>query len=81
MAIFIPVSILCAIPSALSSWLLVAISTALSGLFILLNLRLVVFEHTGPKAVPLYIAMGCCHAALGVALKMYFFRYAKIKNT
>lgn len=33
------------------------------------------------RAVPLYIAMACCHAALGVALKLYFFRYASIKHT
>lgn len=78
LAIFIPISILCAIPSALASWLLVGISTLLSGLFILLNLRVPVFESAGAKALPLYIAMGCCHAGLGFALKFYFFRYAKL---
>lgn len=78
LSIFLPISILCAIPSVLVRWVLVGASTLVSGLFILLNLRTPVFETAGAKAVPLYICMALLHLGLGLSLKLYFFRYKAI---
>ncbi len=49
LAIFIPISFACIAPIESLRWALVALATATSGLFILLNLRGPVFETAGVR--------------------------------
>jgi hypothetical protein len=49
LAIFIPISFACIAPIEWLRWALVAVATASSGLFILLNLRGPVFETAGVR--------------------------------
>ena len=49
LAVFIPISFACIAPIESLRWALVAIATATSGLFILLNLRGPVFETAGVR--------------------------------
>ena len=74
---FIPVSMLAVIPNEPARWALIAAAAALSGAFLLLNFRGSVYGCAGPKALPTTVAMGCAHAGLAVALKLYIFHYWK----
>jgi hypothetical protein len=74
---FIPVSMLAVIPNEAARWSLIALAAALSGAFLLLNFRGSVYGCAGPKALPTTVAMGCAHAGLAVALKLYIFHYWK----
>ena len=74
---FIPVSMLAVIPNEPARWSLIMLAAALSGAFLLLNFRGSVYGCAGPKALPTTVAMGCAHAGLAVALKLYIFHYWK----
>lgn len=74
---FIPVSMLAVIPNEAARWSLIALAAAASGAFLLLNFRGSVYGCAGPKALPTTVAMGCAHAGLAVALKLYIFHYWK----
>lgn len=74
---FIPVSMLAVIPNEPARWSLIMLAAALSGAFLLLNFRGSVYGCAGPRALPTTVAMGCAHAGLAVALKLYIFHYWK----
>jgi len=74
---FIPVSMLAVIPNEPARWALISLAAALSGAFLLLNFRGSVYGCAGARALPTTVAMGCAHAGLAVALKLYIFHYWK----
>lgn len=75
LAVFIPMAVVCVVPVDVVRWVVVGVATFTSGLFILGTLRAAVIEAAGAKAVPLFLGMAALHAGLGLALKLYFFRY------
>lgn len=78
LAAYIPMAALCVLPMEAVRWSLVGAATAVSGTFIVLNFRAPVVEAVGVKAVPVLFAMVALHAALGLALKLYFFHYSAV---
>ena len=78
LAAFIPISFVCVFPVELMRWVVVGVATLTSGTFIMLSLRKVIHESAGAKAAPLYLVMVALHCALGLGLKLYFFRYKTI---
>ncbi|KAL4458629.1 hypothetical protein ABPG75_013494 [Micractinium tetrahymenae] len=78
LAAFIPISLVCVVPIESVRWAVVGAATLTSGTFIMLSLRAPIHEAAGAKALPLYIGMIALHAGLGLALKLYFFRYKDI---
>lgn len=72
---YIPMAALCILPMEAVRWSLVSVATAMSGAFLLLNLKTPVTETMGSKAVPVLLTIAGLHAGLGLALKMYFFQY------
>ncbi|KAK9855490.1 hypothetical protein WJX84_002115 [Apatococcus fuscideae] len=79
MTVFIPASFFCFFPNVISRWVLCAVATATSGIFLLLNFRAPIFDSAGAKAVPIWLAMGACHLGLGLILRLYFFKYQAVK--
>lgn len=75
LAIFIPMAVVCVVPLDAVRWVVIGIATFTSGFFILGSLRTAVVEAAGAKSVPLFLVMAALHAGLGLALKLYFFRY------
>ena len=75
MAVFVPMAALCAVPVDLARWLLVGAATATSATFLLATFRQPVVEAAGVRAAPVLLAVAAAHAALGLALKLYFFHY------
>jgi hypothetical protein len=75
MAVYIPMAFVCVFPVEIMRWSVVGAATAVSGLFILMNLRRVVVDAAGAQAVPVLMTMAALHAGLGLALKLYFFHY------
>lgn len=78
LAVYIPTAFLCVIPVDALRWALLATATATSGTFILMNFQPAISAAAGARAVPLFAVMAGLHAALGLALKLYFFRYPAI---
>ncbi|EFN54309.1 hypothetical protein CHLNCDRAFT_24956, partial [Chlorella variabilis] len=78
LAAFIPICILCVIPVDLARWIVVGVATLTSGTCIMLSLRRPIHESLGAKALPLYCTMIALHAGLGLALRVYFFSFAKV---
>ena len=76
LAVFIPIAALCVLPMEAVRWSLVGAATAASGVFLVSNFRATVVEAAGAQAVPVLLVMVVAHAALGLALKLYFFRYS-----
>ena len=76
LAAYIPMAALCVLPMEVVRWSLVGAATLMSGAFLVLNFRAVVVEAAGAQAVPMLLIMMGLHAALGLALKMYFFHYS-----
>lgn len=75
LSIFVPISFICILPYEWLRWLLVAIATSTSGLFLLTNFKAPIFDVAGAKALPIFVAVGAVHIALGLVLKLYFFQY------
>ena len=59
-------------------WAVVGAATLTSGTFLLLNLRQPIHESAGAKALPVYLVVLALHVGLGLALKLYFFRYKNV---
>jgi protein YIPF1/2 len=76
LASFIPMAALCVLPMEAVRWSLVGAATAISAVFLVLNFRSLVVDAAGAKAVPVLLMMVGLHAALGLALKLYFFHYS-----
>jgi hypothetical protein len=76
LASFIPMAALCVLPMEAVRWSLVGVATASSAVFLVLNFRSLVIEAAGARAVPVLLVMVGLHAALGLALKLYFFHYS-----
>ena len=81
LAVFVPVSVACVVPSDTARWVLVMTATAVSGAFLLQNVRVCLnmggSEMEGGKGaggVVLAVA-AALHAGLGLALKFVFFDY------
>ena len=72
---YIPMAALCVVPIELARWIFVGMATAMSGTFIVRNFQTIVTEAAGMKASFLLLGMVGVHAALGLALKLYFFNY------
>lgn len=79
LAVFIPMALVCVVPLESVRWAVVGAATLTSGTFIMLSLRRPIHEAAGAKAVPLYLVMIATHMGLGLALKLYFFRYKKVE--
>jgi hypothetical protein len=75
LTIFIPVSFVCIVPLDWLRWLMVGISTAISGLFLVANFKTTIYEAAPAKAVMFLLGISGLHAGLGVALKLLFFSY------
>lgn len=73
---YIPMAALCVLPTEAVRWSLVGAATVMSGAFLILNFRSPIIEAAGKQAVPVLLAMAALHAGLGLALKLYFFRYS-----
>ncbi len=80
LAVFIPISFVCIFPVEIMRWSVIGAATFVSGMFILLNFRRPVFDHVGAKALPIYLAMAALHLGLGLALKLFFFRYTDVSS-
>lgn len=72
---YIPMAALCVVPIEIARWVFVGVATAISGTFIVRNFQTVITEVAGMKASFLLLGMVGVHAALGLALKLYFFNY------
>jgi len=72
---FLPVAPLCTLPVGWLQWLLVLSATAMSALFLVLNLRAEVQRAMGPSAYPTLLAVLGLHLALGLSLKLFFFKF------
>jgi hypothetical protein len=75
LTIFIPVCFLCVVPLSLVRWLSVMIATAISGLFIVANLKPTIYEVAPARAIMLLLILLGVHAGVGLALRLYFFRF------
>ncbi|KAK9794060.1 hypothetical protein WJX73_002215 [Symbiochloris irregularis] len=75
LSIFIPVALVCVIRIELMRWIVIGVATLTSGLFLMMNFRRPIFDSAGAKALPVWLAVGALHLGLGLALKLYFFRY------
>lgn len=76
MCIFIPMAVVSVVPLEIVRWSVLGAATFASGMFLLLTFRKPVMEsEAGAKASPILLAIMGLHAALGLALKFYFFNY------
>ena len=76
LTIFLPISLLCAIPNELVRWIIVFSGGMVACLFITLNMRrqLETFEDQKRKSIVLMLA-GSAQFGLAVALALEFFSY------
>lgn len=81
LSVFIPISVLCVLPSNALRWLLVGAGGLLSGLFLISNLQhhladpLLAGPDTKRKQLAVAGGMAAAHVALIVLLKTFFFEY------
>lgn len=75
LTIFVPVCFLCIVPLGLLRWLAVMLATALSGLFIVANLKPVIYEVAPARAILLLTLLLALHVGVGLALRLYFFHF------
>lgn len=75
LSIYMPISLICIVPSDLMRWLVVLAGTATSGLFLFMNLRERIAAAGPGKSLPLLLAVLGVHACIGVVLKLFFFSY------
>lgn len=74
---FVPTSLLCAVPVPMLAWIAILVSVVVSALFLAVAVRGTVSDaglEAGKTSLLLMVAAGF-HLALGIALKVYFFRY------
>lgn len=75
LTIFIPSAFVCIAPLGWLRWVAVMAATGLSGLFIVANLKQTIYEAAPGRAVMLLGVLAGLHAGVGLALRLYFFRY------
>ncbi|KAG1661604.1 hypothetical protein FOA52_000779 [Chlamydomonas sp. UWO 241] len=75
LTIFVPISALCVIPLEVVRWVLVMGATAISGGFLLMNVRKTLEAVPLTKSIWLLGTVAALHAGLGVTLKLFFFNY------
>lgn len=75
LTIFIPMAFVCIVPIGWVRWLAVMLATGMSGLFIVVNLKQTIYEAAPARALVLLGAMLALHLGVGLALRLYFFRY------
>ncbi|VDB87106.1 unnamed protein product [Peniophora sp. CBMAI 1063] len=80
MFVWIPVSILCIIPSAIVRWVLVGIAFGLSGYFLVANVYPILASSDHKYARALIVLVAVLHAALALVFKVEFFAYYVVKN-
>lgn len=75
---YLPVTILCMIPDDVVVWLVLALATAISLIFILRNLSgLILSQTTQEKGGPVFIFIICCHVILFLILKIGFYHHVE----
>ncbi|KAI8476789.1 MAG: hypothetical protein J3K34DRAFT_516364 [Monoraphidium minutum] len=75
LTIFIPMAFICIPPLAWLRWLAVMAATAVSGSFVVANLKASIYEAAPARAVLLLGVILGCHVGLGLALRLYFFAW------
>jgi hypothetical protein len=78
MTIYIPMAFLCILPIGWVRWLVIMVATAISGLFIVANLKQSIYEAAPARAMVLLGVMLACHVGLGLALRLYFFHFKAV---
>lgn len=76
LTIFIPMAFVCIVPIGWVRWLVVMLATAISGLFIVVNLKQTIYSAAPARALVLLGMMLAVHLGMGLALRLYFFHYA-----
>ncbi|KAK0133878.1 Protein YIPF1 [Merluccius polli] len=74
--IFIPTSLLWIIPLEWMRWLLILVSTVVSGSVLVLNFWPVVRDHTKVTAIATLVTIVILHSLLAIGCKIYFFQTA-----
>jgi len=74
--VFIPTAIICTIPWELLRWAAVTGAFVISGGALIGNLGNLVWAAAPAKGTMILIVLGCLHAALCLAFKLYFFEFA-----
>ena len=75
LTIFLPMAPLCTIPLSWLLWIMVLLATAMSGLFLVLNLSEEVKTVAGLSSVPILGSVLGMHVIMGLSLKLFFFRF------
>lgn len=70
---FLPAAVLCIVPLEFVRWLMIFGAGGLSGFFLYVNMKDVIYQHAGPKSAPMIAIILGIHAALTIFLKVYFF--------
>jgi len=81
MTIYIPMAFVCILPIGWVRWLVVMLATGISGFFIVANLKQTIYEAAPARALALLGVMLAFHVGLGLALRLYFFRYSAAEVT
>ncbi|KAM9997843.1 hypothetical protein ACTFIY_007502 [Dictyostelium cf. discoideum] len=71
--IFVPASILCVIPLQLVQWIIVAVASIISGLFLVTNIFTPLKEDFTKRGLIICAVIGALHLGLALVLKLYFF--------
>ncbi|GBF89718.1 hypothetical protein Rsub_02888 [Raphidocelis subcapitata] len=75
LTIFIPMAFICIPPLGWLRWLAVMLATAVSGTFVVANLKQSIYEAAPARAVMLLGIILGFHVGLGLALRLYFFAW------
>lgn len=75
LTIFIPMAFICIPPLGWLRWLAVMLATAVSGTFVVANLKQSIYEAAPARAVMLLSIILGFHVGLGLALRLYFFAW------
>jgi hypothetical protein len=75
LTIFIPMAFVCILPLSWLRWVAIMAATGLSGLFIVANLKQTIYAAAPARALLLLGILAALHAGVGLALRLYFFRF------
>lgn len=77
LVLFVPVAVLCLVPSDGARWAVVLVGGLVGALCLVLNLRAVLTEWEDTRRRGLLLAAtGAAHVGLALALKLYFFQWS-----
>lgn len=74
--IFIPVSIICIVLPSIAQWIVVLVTCAWSGFFLVSNLLVTVKDIALKRGLVAMVVVGALHMGLGLTYKLYFFGLA-----